>query len=81
MFLLLALLPLIFLPSPWNLAGALVSLILFAIEVLYWQQRMQGRKVQTGDENLVGAGGNVTAPLARVSQIRGAASDRFDGQG
>jgi len=70
MFLLLALLLLIFLPSPWNLAGALVSLILFAIEVLYWQRRMQAHKVQTGVENLVGAGGEVTAPLAPVGQIR-----------
>jgi membrane-bound serine protease (ClpP class) len=70
MFLLLALLLLIFLPSPWNLAGGLVSLILFAIEVLYWQRRTQARKVQTGVENLVGAGGKVTAPLAPVGQVR-----------
>jgi membrane protein implicated in regulation of membrane protease activity len=70
MFLLLALLLLIFLPSPWNLIGALVSLVLFVLEVLYWQRRMRGRKVRTGIENLVGATGEVTERLAPVGQIR-----------
>jgi membrane-bound serine protease (ClpP class) len=70
MFLLLALLLLIFLPSPWDLAGALVSLVLFAGEVLYWQRRMQNRKVRTGVENLMGSIGTVAKPLAPVGQIR-----------
>jgi membrane protein implicated in regulation of membrane protease activity len=69
-FLLLALLLLIFLPSPWNLVGALVSLAVFVLEVAYWQRQMRGRKVQTGVENLVGAVGKVVEPLAPIGQIR-----------
>lgn len=70
MFLVLALLLLIFVPSPWNVGAAIVSLLLFAVEVAYWQRRMRGRKVQTGVENLVGATGKVTTPLSPVGQIR-----------
>lgn len=70
MFLVLALLLLIFLPSPWNVGAAIASLVLFVVEVAYWQRRMRGRKVQTGVENLVGATGKVTTPLAPVGQIR-----------
>jgi membrane protein implicated in regulation of membrane protease activity len=70
MFFVLALLLLLFLPSPWNLVGALVGLGLFVLEVVYWQRRMRTRKVQTGVENLVGAVGTVTEPLVPVGQIR-----------
>jgi membrane-bound serine protease (ClpP class) len=69
-FLLLALLLLIFLPWPWNLAGALASGVLGAVEVGYWQRRMRANKVQTGVENLVGAIGKAAEPLAPVGQIR-----------
>lgn len=70
MFLVLALLLLIFVPWPWGLAAALASLVLFVLEVAYWQRRMRHRKVQTGVEALVGATGEVTSPLAPVGQIR-----------
>jgi membrane-bound serine protease (ClpP class) len=70
MFLLLALLLLLFLPDPWNVVGGLVSLGLFVLEVVYWRRRMRAHKVQTGVENLVGAVGTVTERLAPVGQIR-----------
>ncbi len=70
MFLVLAFLLLIFVPWPWGLAAAIGSLVLFVFEVTYWQRRMRHRKVQTGVENLVGATGEVTTPLAPVGQIR-----------
>jgi membrane protein implicated in regulation of membrane protease activity len=70
MFLVLALLLLIFVPSPWNVGAAIASLLLFVLEVGYWHRRVRGRKVQTGVENLVGATGKVTTPLAPVGQIR-----------
>lgn len=70
MFLLLALLLFLLLPYPWNLATALVSLILFAIEVIFWDRRMRRRTVTTGVENLVGASGVVTGELAPVGTIR-----------
>jgi hypothetical protein len=55
MFLLLALLLLVFLPSPWNVIGGLASGSLAVLEVAYWQRHMRREKVQTGVENLVGA--------------------------
>jgi membrane protein implicated in regulation of membrane protease activity len=70
MFLVLALLLLLFLPAPWNLVVALVGLVLFVVEVGYWQRRMRGRKVQTGVENLVGSTGKVTEALSPLGQIR-----------
>lgn len=69
MFLLLALLLLIFLPPPWNLGAALVSALLGAGEVLYWEWRMRSHKVRTGVEDLLGATGQVAVPLEPVGQI------------
>jgi len=70
MFLLLALLLLIALPSPWNVIGAVASGVLGVFEVGYWQRRMRREKVQTGVENLVGATGEATERLAPSGQIR-----------
>lgn len=70
MFLLLALLLFIFLPSPWNAIGGLASGALGVLEVVYWQRRMRRKKVQTGVENLVGATGEVTEWLAPRGHIR-----------
>jgi membrane protein implicated in regulation of membrane protease activity len=70
MFLLLAPLLLILLPSPLNLVGAFASLALGVAEVMYWQRRMRRRKVVRGVENLVGATGEVTEPCAPLGQVR-----------
>ena len=70
MLLLLALLLLIFLPSPWNVIGALATVSFGVFEVVYWQRRMRRAKVQTGVENLVGATGEVSERLAPSGQIR-----------
>jgi membrane-bound serine protease (ClpP class) len=70
MFLLLAIVLLLFLPSPWNLIGALASLGAFALEVTYWQRRTRSRAVRTGVENLVGSLGEVIEPLQPVGQVR-----------
>jgi membrane-bound serine protease (ClpP class) len=70
MLLLLALLLFIVLPSPWNVIGALASVAVGVFEIVYWQRRMRRHKVQTGVENLIGAIGEVTEPLAPSGQIR-----------
>ena len=70
MFLLLALLLFIFLPSPWDVIGGVVSGALGIFEVGYWQRRMRGEKVQTGVENLVGPTGEVIERLAPSGQVR-----------
>jgi membrane-bound serine protease (ClpP class) len=70
MFLLLALLLLIFMPSPWNVIGGVASGALGVFEVAYWQRRMRREKVRTGVENLVGATGEVTERLDPSGKIR-----------
>ena len=70
MFLLLALLLLFVLPSPWNVIGGLSSVALGVIEVAYLQRRLRHKKVQTGVENLVGSTGEVTERLTASGQIR-----------
>jgi membrane-bound serine protease (ClpP class) len=70
MFLLLAPLLFIVLPSPWNVIGGLASLVLGVGEVTFWQRRMKGEKVQTGVEHLVGATGEVSEQLAPSGQVR-----------
>jgi membrane-bound serine protease (ClpP class) len=70
MFLLLALLLLIFVPSPWNVIGAVVTGAVGLFEVAYWQRRMRREKVQTGVENLVGATGEAAERLAPSGQVR-----------
>ncbi len=70
MFLLLALLLLIVLPSPWNVIGALATGAFGLFEVVYWQRRMRRAKVQTGVENLVGATGEAAERLAPSGHVR-----------
>jgi membrane-bound serine protease (ClpP class) len=69
-FLVLALLLLLFLPEPWNVAAALAALAIGALEVLYFYRRMRGVKVVTGVENLVGAVGRAVEPLAPEGHVR-----------
>ena len=70
MFLLLAVLLLIFLPDPWNLVFGLVSAVLGGIEVLFWDRRVRRTKVRTGVEDLVGATGEAATTLAPSGQIK-----------
>jgi membrane-bound serine protease (ClpP class) len=70
MFVALALVLFLILPDPWNVVGGVVSLACGVVEVTYWQRRMKRVKVTTGVENLIGATGEVTAPLEPVGQIR-----------
>jgi membrane-bound serine protease (ClpP class) len=70
MFLLIALVLFLVLPSPWNAFGGFAALVVFGFEVAYWQRRVRHQKVQTGVGTLVGATGEVSEPLAPVGQIR-----------
>ena len=70
MFLLLALLLLLLIPEPWNVAATFAALALFSLEVFYFYRRMRGVKVVTGAENLVGAVGKTVEPLDPEGHIR-----------
>ena len=70
MFLVIALLLFLVLPSPWNVVGGLACVAVGIAEVTYWQRRMRREKVQTGVEHLVGATGEVAERLAPSGHIR-----------
>ena len=70
MFLLLAIVLFIFLPSPWNFFAGFASIVLFVLEAAYWQRRVRPQKAQTGVQRLVGATGVVSERLAPSGQIR-----------
>jgi membrane-bound serine protease (ClpP class) len=68
--LLVALLLMLVLPSPWGFVGALACGASGLLEVAYWHRQMRDRKVQTGAENLVGATGQVTQACEPLGQAR-----------
>jgi membrane-bound serine protease (ClpP class) len=70
MFLSLALILFLVLPSPWNVIGGLVSAAAGVVEIGYWHRRVRRQKVRTGVETLVGATGVVAEQLAPSGQIR-----------
>jgi membrane-bound serine protease (ClpP class) len=70
MFLLVAFVLLLVLPSPWNLVGGGVAGALFVLEVGFWHRRVRGQRASTGEEALVGARGVVVRRLAPTGQVR-----------
>jgi membrane protein implicated in regulation of membrane protease activity len=70
MFLIVALVVLVFAPDPWNLVGFLIALGLFLGEVGYWTRAMRRRRVQAGAETLLGRRGTVVRPFDRTGQVR-----------
>ena len=70
MFFLVALVVLLFLPSPWNLIACGVSLILAVFEVGYWQRVVRRYRVRAGAETLVGSHGTVVVPCRPRGQVR-----------
>ena len=70
MFLLVALVLLVVLPSPWNVVGFVACLLLFGGEVVFWNRTVRGRRVSAGAETLVGQTGSVVAACLPEGQVR-----------
>ena len=70
MFLIVAFVLLIFLPSPWNLVAFTICLILFVGELLFWNRTMRGRRKVVGAQTLVGREAEVLAPCRPTGQVR-----------
>ena len=70
MFLLLGIVLLIFLPSPWDLASFTACLVLFCGELFYWSRTMRGRRKVVGAQTLVGEEAEVLAPCRPTGQVR-----------
>jgi membrane-bound serine protease (ClpP class) len=69
-FLILAFVLLIFLPSPWNVVAFTVCLVLFFGELLFWNRTMRGRRKVVGAQTLVGQDAEVIAPCRPTGQVR-----------
>jgi len=69
-FLILGIVLLIFLPSPWNLVAFTVCLVLFFGELLFWNRTMRGRRKVVGAQTLVGQQAEVLAPCRPTGQVR-----------
>jgi inner membrane protein len=68
-FLVLALILAFVLPWPWNLAGSLISLILFLAELGFWHRRMRGQP-KVGRQRLIGATGVTLSACRPEGQAR-----------
>ena len=58
------------LPSPWNVVALLAALVLWLGEVGLIARHWHGRKVQTGAETLVGRTATVITACRPVGQVR-----------
>jgi membrane-bound serine protease (ClpP class) len=70
MFVFVALLLLLLLPSPWNLVGFAAGFVLFVGEVLFWNRRVRGKRIQAGAETLIGEQAVVISECRPSGQVR-----------
>ena len=70
MFLGLALVLLLVLPSPWNSVGFVIGLVLFAGEVVFWNRTVRQRRAQTGADTLIGQIATVITACRPDGQVR-----------
>lgn len=70
MLLVLAIILLIVLPSPWGLLAAVIIFVAFFAEVAIWQRWLRSRKVAVGASTLVGRTGRVVSGCAPDGQVR-----------
>jgi membrane protein implicated in regulation of membrane protease activity len=61
LFIVLAIVLFLVLPSPWDVVAFAAALALGAVEVFFWWRTVRRRRIQTGAEALIGASARVTA--------------------
>ena len=69
-FVLVALVLLFVLPSPWNVVGFAGGLACFAGEVVYWHRTVRGRRAAVGAQMLIGEVGAVVSSCRPTGQVR-----------
>jgi membrane-bound serine protease (ClpP class) len=70
MFLLIALILVFVLPSPWNLLGFAAGLVCFAVEILFWNRTVRGRHATVGAQTMIGETGTVVSRCRPSGQVR-----------
>lgn len=69
MFLIVAFVLLLLLPSPWNLVGFVLSLVVFLGELVFWNRTVRHRRVQAGAETLIGKTATVVSTCRPDGQV------------
>ena len=70
MFLIVALVLLFVLPSPWNVLAFLGSLVVLVGEVLFWNRTVRGKRVRAGSETMIGQRAIVVSACRPDGQVR-----------
>lgn len=70
MLLIVAFVLLLLLPTPWNVVGAAVAVVLFLPELAFWNRKVKGRKAATGVQTLVGRRATVATTCRPRGQVR-----------
>jgi membrane protein implicated in regulation of membrane protease activity len=70
LFLVVGLVVLLLLPSPWNLVALGGCLALFIVELGLWNRTVRHRRVETGAEILVGRTATVVSACRPDGQVR-----------
>jgi membrane-bound serine protease (ClpP class) len=69
-FVLVGLVLLFLLPSPWNVVGATCAFVLFLGELLFWHRRVRGQPERVGAQTLVGQPATVISSCRPEGQVR-----------
>jgi membrane protein implicated in regulation of membrane protease activity len=67
--LILGLVLLIALPSPWSFLAFVVCVVLFVGEITFFWRRVRGRSVGVGAETLIGRTAKVVTPCRPLGQV------------
>jgi membrane protein implicated in regulation of membrane protease activity len=70
MLLIVAFVLLLLLPTPWNVVGAAVCVILFLPELAFWNRKVKHRRAATGVQTLVGRTATVETTCRPRGQVR-----------
>ena len=70
MFLIVALVLLLVLPSPWSLVGFVSGLVLFLGELFFWNRTVRGRRKEVGAQTLIGKTATVVSVCRPDGQVR-----------
>jgi membrane protein implicated in regulation of membrane protease activity len=70
MFLLVGLVLVLLLPSPWNVVALLACLTLFFGELAFWNRTVRGHRKRVGAETLIGRGATVVTACQPSGQVR-----------
>jgi membrane-bound serine protease (ClpP class) len=68
-FFLVAVALLLFLPSPWDLVGFTIALLVALGETLFWHRTVKGRRAAVGVENVIGSEARVLSACRPTGQV------------